>query len=232
MLASVIIKSALRKIGALRRGFSPSSEEMSEALEELNAMLAGWATKRLLIPYRTNESTSLSAGATTYTWGSGGNITSAIPLELLSAYITIGTTDYELHQFTLEEWQRIPVKSTEGIPGRFNYEYNDTLGRVRFDRTVQEAFTLVTSALKAFTPFSTISSDDAFPPHHVDVVRWNLAVRLAPERIGTDAPASVIRLAKETMDDLKGSNSAERIPVLRVDAALRRHRPFNINTIE
>lgn len=232
MLASVIIKSALRKIGALSRGFEPASEDMEDALEELNAMLAGWANEELLIPHYTRENFTLTQGQIAFTIGAAATLATVRPVSIHNAFLRdANSIDWQLTPFTLREANGISDKTAQGRPERYNYDYGDPNGTIRFDYACDQAYGLYIDSLKPVTQFTSISADDSFPEEYTDLVRYNLGVRLAPEVIGEDAPRMVIELAKQLRKDAKAVNEGRRLPVLELDSALlnRGGHNYNIN---
>lgn len=233
MLASTIIKAALRKIGALSRGFEPSSDDMAEALQELNSMIRGWANEELLIPYYTRENFTLTAGQISFTIGAAATLATTRPIDIASAYIRdADSKDTPLERMSLDEANRVLDKTTQAKPSRFHYAYGDPNGTIYLDCAIDYAYVLYIFSRKPLTVFTAITEATTFPAEYDDLVTHNLAVRLAPEVIGSDAPRTVIELAKQLRRDAKSAVEGREIPVLRVDDALLRNggQNYNIDT--
>ena len=71
--AQTIINRALRLIGAIEAGETPTSDESADALEALNAMIESWQTERLFVYALVDTSFSMVAGDGSYTVGPSGN---------------------------------------------------------------------------------------------------------------------------------------------------------------
>lgn len=217
--ATTIIESALRKIGALSRGFSLSSEDAADGLEALNDLLQHWSNESLVIPYRTRESLTLTSGTNPHTIGIGGTLSTTRPLVIESAQITVSGIDYPVDVITLGEYQRIPDKTSTGRPLALYYEPSDTLGRIYFDYVPDSTYPFVLHSLKPLTSFTALATDDSLPEEYLRMVKFNLAVDLAPE-YHKEVPATVAAMAASSLAAVKARNNAFRVGKLAVDAAL------------
>ena len=90
MLVSSLIGSSLRKIGALSSGETIETTRQAEALTALQSMLRSWGAVSSNVFATVKENHTLTAGIGTYTWGSGGDISSARPNQVTGAYILEG----------------------------------------------------------------------------------------------------------------------------------------------
>ncbi|MFN3077791.1 MAG: hypothetical protein ABT940_13115 [Alphaproteobacteria bacterium] len=220
--ASVLIEGALRAIGALNRGITLSSEDAADGLEALDLMIKGWGANQLAIPYRTRESLTLTSGTNPHTIGSSGTLNTTRPLAIHTAAIRVSSTDYPLDIWqTVQEYWRIPNKTSTGQPRALYYEPVEPLGRIYFDLVPDSTYTFLLDSLKPLTSFSSLSTDDSVPDEYLEPIKFNLALRLAPE-YGKTPSNIVIGLAAEGMNNIERMNAAFRVPVLRCDEALLR----------
>ena len=231
MNARDLIKAALRSSGLASRGLPIPSDEMNDGLQALNMMLDYWRTQQLFIPSRTRESAfTMVIGQSSYTYGTGGDFNSTRPLDIHSMWLVDGgNTSYPLTRMTPEKYRDITLKTLNSRPERFYFEPNDPLSNLYFDSEPTEADTLEVIALKPVTTFATLDTEDSVPPEYVEILKYNLAVRLCPE-YGKEPPRTVAGLALDGFENIKRQNLAFRIPELVVDQALYRSRPYNINT--
>src|SRR4051794_34315922 len=81
-----LIGRALRKSGALGTGQNATAEDLSDALADLNDMLAQWQRKRWLV-YHLVDVSKVSTGATSYTVGSGGDFNVTRPDQIAAAFV-------------------------------------------------------------------------------------------------------------------------------------------------
>ena len=99
-----IITSAMRKIGAIGKGESPSADEAVDGLEMLNDLLASLSNDSLVVYARTFESFTLQGGVSAYTIGSGATFSTVRPVKIVSAYVRDGGIDTPLEIVTDEQY--------------------------------------------------------------------------------------------------------------------------------
>jgi len=69
-----IISRALKDIGALEAGESPTSEAAQDAFDMMNDMIDQWSNESMMVTYKTEIIFPVVAGQTQYTIGPGGQI--------------------------------------------------------------------------------------------------------------------------------------------------------------
>ena len=84
-------------------------------------------------------------------------------------------------------------------------------------------------SLKELTDPATITTDVTFPPMYDDAIKWNLAVRLAPE-YGKEASPTTKDLAISTLDAIETRNFAEQIIAASLEL-LKLYTKFNIDSV-
>ena len=87
--AQTLIKAALRSIGAIATGETPTSAELDEGLEALQFMLRNWSSRNIRLFYTETDTVSLG-GSYTYTIGSGGDVDTVRPSAIRGAWTTDG----------------------------------------------------------------------------------------------------------------------------------------------
>ncbi len=231
MTALQIIEAALRKIGAIGQGRATTAGEAADALLDLNSMIAEWSADDLVVPFRTREELTLTAGTNPHTIGSGGTLNTAQPMDIHSMVVVSSGSDYPLGSMQLDDYDAIPDKTTQSLPARYYFERGATLGRIYFDWVPAEAYTLRLTSLKPVTGFAALTTEDSFPDEYDTALVFNLAVRLAPEYPGREAPDTVKRIAATALRALERNNAAARIPVLSFPSELMPGgRTFDIDT--
>jgi len=129
--ARTIIKRAMQENGVLTKGESPSGDEAADGLAALNNLISSWSNDSLLIYARVSESFPLVSGTASYTIGSGGYFNTARPLQILTAYTRIGTTDYNMGIINSVDYDKIMQKSViTNIPEVLVYEPGYPLGTI------------------------------------------------------------------------------------------------------
>jgi hypothetical protein len=233
MKVSSLIKSALRKVGAVSSGQTPPAAEMQDALDELNLMLDQWSTKSLMVYAVTTESLTLTAGQSEYTWGTGGDFTTARPVLIQSGYVREGGASGGTNDIPIEikggkdTYNLIAEKSTEGRSYSLWYEPEFPLGKVRLYPTADgNADQLFLDTWKALSAFTGLTQTVAVPPGYESALVWQLARRIAPE-YGYTLTTDERRMAKEALNDVMRLNAATHIPEAQLDPALAGRHPYN-----
>lgn len=223
MNARDIITAAARKIRVKRVGFALTGEEATDGLSTLNDMIAAWSAEDLLIPYRTRESFTLTAGQQPHTIGTAGDLNTAQPIDIHNAILVSSSTRYPLDTDRgPDDLQQVLNLTTQGLPRWMYFEPGLTLGNLWFDVAPQEAYTLILHSLKRLTEFATLDTDLTLPAETRRAIINNLAVDMAPE-YGKDPSQVVIARATQDLAVLKANTAAKRVPLLEYDAATAPH---------
>lgn len=214
MVVKTLLIASLRKIGAIASGETPDNEELQDALESLQVMLRAWATKRILVHASTQESFSLVSGTASYSWGSGGTITTARPHSVISAFVRdSGNTDHLVDIVSEGKYKAYSNKAVTGRPEAAFYLPSYPLGYLYMWPTPEDAEAVWITTLKPFTEtssFDSMFSSLAFPTDYEEPIIYNLAVRLAPE-YGKSIPAEVAAIASSSYDNLVSFNSGNQV---------------------
>jgi hypothetical protein len=175
-----IITSAMRKIGALTKNETPSADEAADGLEMLNDMLASWSNDSISITARTLENFPLT-GAASYTIGVGGNFNTSRPIYIAGAYTRSGSIDYPMTPMTDEDYAQLPLKSTAGLPDRFNYSNAYPLGVFKFYPVPDASHTLYILTEKPLSSFASLATEVDLPPGTNRALIYNLSIEMSPE---------------------------------------------------
>ena len=177
-----LIKRAMRILGALGQGKTPSAEEAEHGLTALNTMLETMSTDRLLIYQVAEDTKVLTAGDPTYTIGSSGDLNTSRPDRLDdSCFISDDNTDYPLDLIDDRDYARISDKSVSGLPCKIHYALDVPLATLRLWPVPDKAYTLHVKSWKLLQSFATLTTEIALPRGYEEMIVYNLAERLAPE---------------------------------------------------
>lgn len=220
MIVSSIIKSAMRKIGAVAAGEDLNPDEQQDGLDSLQSMLRSWSAEKLNVFSTTTETFVLTPPTYLYTWGSGGNITTSRPHKIIKATITDSSgVTHPVDIIGEDRYMQITVKATTGRPYALFPKYNYPLVQVYLYPIPETADTLNLNSLKQFTETSSFDSWDdelQMPVNYEEPIIYNLAIRLAPE-YGTNVSPEVIAVARssyERLFNLNVSNYVEPVSVV------------------
>jgi len=214
MLVSDILKASLRKIGALSSGETIETARQAEALSALQIMLRSWGGVNSNIFASVQESFVLSAGSLSYSWGSGGDIDTLRPNQVLGAYILdSGGTSHPIDIISKDSYRAISVKDTSARPYDLYFSSLYPLAYIYLYPVPAEVETLYLDSYKPFTQsgsFGLVTDSISFPVTYEEAIIYNLAMRLAPE-YGRSVSADVAMIAKESLADITVANLAGRI---------------------
>ena len=226
-----IILSALKKAGILGVGQSASAEDINDAFNDLNDMLASWQRKRWLIWHDVDVSL-VSTGAESYSVGIGGDFNIVRPDKLEAAYIRqISTSgnqvDYNLRILpSREDYSMIPLKSLTAFTGKIFYDSGYPLGQVYPypipNAGLYELHLILKEQLGQFTTLTQILN---IPLEYIPAMKWNLAIRLmASYKLPQDG--AIIALAKDALNVIRMANT--QVPNLKMPGALINRGMYNI----
>jgi hypothetical protein len=185
------IASALRLIGAISAGETPTSQEATDALFVCNQMLDSWNAEGLMIYAILRTTFTLVVNQQVYTLGIGGNVSIQRPARIERVSIIqqpLATQPLELPMavLTYDQWQQIPVKNTPtSLPQAVYPDMAFPLINLNFWGVPTAPQQI---ALYTWTPlpqFNALTADLELPPGYAEAIRWNLALRLGPEWLGT-----------------------------------------------
>ena len=231
MIVSDLIKSSLRKLGVLSSGETPTTDTYAALLEALQIMLRSWAQKRILVFASTKESFSLVSTQSLYTWGSGGNITTARPHKILGAFVRdSGGTDHPVGIISEGQYRNISSKATKGRPENLFYHPLYPLGAIYLYPTPQDAETMWVESLKPFTEtssFGTVADTISFPENYQEPLVYNLALRVAPE-YGVQMSAEAVKIATDSLDALIVLNASNQVEPISLSLPISGRGGYNI----
>lgn len=220
LTAGDLVRGALKDAGPLAVGQSSLGEDLNDAFDRMNMMIAQWNRRRWLI-YVLDTLSLTSTGAESYTVGAGGDfdITSR-PSLLESAYfrqtyINPDPPDYPLQViYAREDYNRIRLKSLGAFPQYCYYETTYPLGNFYpwpiGGADLYEYFLTVRHPLSQFT---SLSETIDLPQEYKAAIQYNLAVRLRP-LFQLPPDPTLIALATDALNVLKTDNA--QIPLLRM----------------
>lgn len=200
-----IIQEALELIGVVAAEESPVAADVATADRSLNMMVKGWVAKGINLWRQTEGSLSATAATASFTMGAGGDYTTARPLRISSARISVGGVETPLQEMSRQEYYDLPLKTSTGRPSGYYYDPQLSLGKIYLWPTVASG---ITATLK-FTYQRTVEDFDAagnepdFPQEWFEAIAYNLAARLAP-KFGTTTSPEVAAIAIASLEDLMG----------------------------
>lgn len=224
------INGALRLLGILAEGETPSAATSQDALSALNQMIDSWNTERLMI-YNTQDQVYLwQPGLLTQTLGPTGDFVGNRPVLLDdSTYFKDPSNgiSFGIKMINQQQYDGIAVKTvTSTYPQVMwvNMEHpNITMTVYPKPTKVLEWHFISVDELRQ--P-ATLATEIYFPPGYLRAFKYNLACEIAPE-FGVEPSPTVSRIAMASKRDLKRINNPDDIMSLPYSIVGTRQR-FNI----
>jgi hypothetical protein len=181
------------------------------------------------------ESFPLTPSKQTYTMGVGGDFNTSRPIRFLKAAVeqSSGSTTNEtpIHLITVSEWAQISVKQTTSpLPQRLYPDTGFPFTNINLWPIPSVANNLIIYSMKTLTSFALVTDLVILPPGYSRLIRYNLALELAPE-YGKQVAPEVAAIAMESKNAIQRSNNN---PVYMTSDAigLASSKPFNYLTGE
>ena len=224
------INSALRLLGVLAEGETPSAATSQDALFALRQMIDSWNTERLAVFSTQDQVFSWPPGVYERTLGPTGNFVGNRPILVDdSTYFKDPASgiSYGLKLINQQQYNGIAVKTvTSTYPQVMwvNMTYPDITMTIYPVPTKVLEFHIV-SVEELTTPVN-LATVLAFPPGYLRAFRYCLACELAPE-FGMEPSPTVMRIAMASKRNLKRINNPDDIMSIPYSIVGTRQR-FNI----
>ena len=224
------IVGAMRLLGVLAEGETPSAETANDALFALRQMIDSWDTERLSVFSTQDQVFSWPSGERTRTLGPTGDFVGLRPVLLDDAtYFRDPQTNvsYGIKFINQQQYDGIAVKTvTSTYPQVIftNMTYPD-IEMVIYPVPLRLLEWHFISVEKLSQP-ALLATQLTFPPGYLRAFRYNLACEMAPE-FGVEPSAQVQRIAMYSKRNLKRINNPDDIMALPYSIVGTRQR-FNI----
>lgn len=188
-----IIKRALRIIGAIGQGESPSTDATTEAAQALNEIVKEWnADGMQLWKYTTSTAITWTAATATISIGIGATIAQQAPLRITQAFTrnTASGNDTPLLLLSKQEYDILGNKSAAGAPSQLYYAppgavATEQIGSITLypvpDATWVAANSLYVVGAKSIMDFDATADTADFPSFYYNSLAWALADQLSYE---------------------------------------------------
>jgi hypothetical protein len=223
------IERALRLLGVLAEGETPSAATSQDALMALNQMIDSWQTERLSVFSTQDQVFTWPAGLISRTLGPSGDFIGLRPILLDdSTYFRAPTNvSYGIKFINQQQYNGIAVKTvTSTYPQVMwvNMTFPDIEMYV-YPRPTQDLEFHFVSVEELNNP-ANLSTILYYPPGYLRAFTYNLAMEFAPE-FGVEPSPQVQRIAMTSKRDLKRINNPDDVMALPYALVANRQR-FNI----
>jgi len=224
------INGALRLLGVLAEGETPSAGTSQDALFALNQMIDSWGTEKLSTFTTQEQIFNWLPGRISQTLGPSGDFVGDRPVLMDDATYFVDTStgiSYGIKIINQQQYDGIAVKTvTSTFPEVMwiNTNYPNIDMHIYPVPTKILEWHFISAA--QLTQPATIATPLYFPPGYLRAFRYNLACELAPE-FGVEPSATVSRIAMYSKRNLKRINNPDDIMSIPYAIVSTRQR-FNI----
>jgi hypothetical protein len=224
------INGALRVLGILAEGETPSAATSQDALQALNQMIDSWNTERLSVFSTQDQIVMWTPGLKTQTLGPTGTTVGNRPILVDDASYfrdPQSNISFGIKLINQQQYDGIAVKTvTSTYPQVMwvNMEFPDITMTVYPVPTKLLEFHIV--SVQELMSVPSLSTDIYMPPGYLRAFKYNLACEFANE-FGIEPPPNVARIAMTSKRNLKRINNPDDIMSIPYSIVATRQR-FNI----
>jgi hypothetical protein len=223
------INRALRLLGVLAEGETPSAATSQDALLAFNQMVDSWNTERLAVYATQDQVFSWPAGEILRTLGPTGDFVGNRPVLLDDAtyYRAPSGVSYGIKFINQDQYNGIAVKTATSTFPQVIF-VNETFPDVEmyiYPKPTQDLEWHFISVEELTQP-ALITTQLYFPPGYMRAFTYNLAMEIAPE-FGVEPSPQVQRIAMTSKRNLKRINNPNDIMSLPYGVVANKQR-FNI----
>jgi hypothetical protein len=223
------INRALRLLGVLAEGETPSAATSQDALLAMNQMIDSWNTERLSVFATQDQVFSWPAGEIRRTLGPTGDLVGNRPVLLDDAtyYRAPSGVSYGIKFINQDQYNGIAVKTATSTFPQVIF-VNETFPDVEMFIYPKPTQTLEWHfiSVEELTQPANLATQLHFPPGYMRAFTYNLAMEIAPE-FGVEPLPQVQRIAMISKRNLKRINNPNDIMSLPYGVVANKQR-FNI----
>ena len=213
-----LIKGAMRLIGAIATGETPTADEANDGLSVLNDVLEGWSLEGLAVWGSSNQTFNTVPGQKLYTVGPGGNFNTDRPVSIFGGYCTFGGVDFQIQVVDQLAYNRIALKTQQQpIVEQMLYVNENPLGFLTLWPVPSSSIPITLSCGRILTSVASLATTLVYPPGYAKALRYALAVHLAAE-YGKIPTPDVAAIARDSKGNIKNANNVS--PLMAFDGLL------------
>jgi hypothetical protein len=225
------IDGALRLIGQLAEGETPSSETSADALLAFNQMIDSWNTERLSIYSTQDQTLTWPANTISVTLGPTGTLVGNRPIALDdSTFFRDPSTgvSYGIKIINQSQYDGIAVKTvTSTFPQVLWLNMNMPDIEMYVYPVPIRALEWHFISVEELTQPALLATDLVIPPGYLRAFRYNLACEIAAE-FGVEPPPTVQRIAMASKRNLKRQNFADDVMSMPYPLLATRNTRYNV----
>jgi len=223
------IERALRLLGVLAEGETPSAATSQDALMALNQLIDSWNTERLAVFSTQDQVFTWPSGLISRTLGPSGDFVGNRPILLDDAtyFVAPNGVSYGIKFINQQQYDGIAVKTVTSTYPQvmfINMSFPD-IEMFIYPRPTQDMVWHFISVEELDKP-ADLSTVLYYPPGYLRAFTYNLAMEIAPE-FGVEPSPQVQRIAMTSKRDLKRINNPDDVMAMPYSMIATRQR-FNV----
>ena len=180
-----LITAALRKLGVLAEGQTPSAQNLSDGAQAVNVLIAALRSIGMPLWARKTYSFNPVANTGSYDIGIGKTFNTAYPLHIMQAYRQDGSNTTKINMEVIPNFNyNLYPTSSGGTPIQLSYQPFINYGTIRLWPIPDASATSSTITIVYQSPFEYFNAATdtlAFPEEWYLAIIYKLATLLAPE---------------------------------------------------
>ncbi|MFC4275563.1 hypothetical protein [Achromobacter aloeverae] len=218
-----IINLSLKTANVLGVGQAASAEDVNDAFNVMNMMMAQWQRRRYMV-YQLITQSVQGTSALSYTVGPGGDFDIPRPAKLESAFFrqnqnTPLPVDYPLTILRArEDYNRIAIKNLNAFPQYAFYDAGNPVGNLFIWPVPNNQYEVFITVMQQLQQFDNLSDEIVLPPEYKAALMWNLTLELYP-LYGLPVSDVVARKAEASMRIIEQANT--QIPRMAMPVSLQ-----------
>ena len=219
--AQTIILDALKEIGVLAEGDTPTASMADDALRALNRILEMMSNNQSFSPFANHESRALT-GEQSFTIGVGGDLNTARPIRIDTATVDRNGISYPVTVIDNQKWDSIVYKAAAGANTVvLYYEATSPLGIVHL-WPVASGCTLNLRVINQVLYFPNLAATLVMPQGYEEYCIKQLAINIFPQYPAGNLSPVTVAAAKAAMRYIGQTNNV--VPTMAIDNNLLNQR--------
>lgn len=227
-----LILQALKGANIIGVGQNAMAEDMNDACQTLNDMIAQWNRRRWLV-YHLVEGVFTATGAASYSVGPGGDFNMAERPSIINVAFARqvinanpNQIDYPIEMLpSRETYSLISMKSLQSFPQWAFYDAGYPLGQFIPYPLISNQFAIHIFYPAVLQTVVNLTDIITVPPEYREALRYNLAARLCVN-YGLPVPPGVVGLATAGLNTIRNANA--QIPTMSLPSFLNGGYHYNV----
>lgn len=209
--AGVLVRRSMRLLGAIGTGETPTADEINDGLGSITDLLENLSLQNLAVYSSAVETFATIAGQALYTIGPGGNWNTNRPIRIAGDGIcTFNGVDFPVSPMGQGEYDAIGLKTQQQpIVEKFLYVNDNPLGQVTLWPVPSGIVNIGLNTDRILTSVTDINTPMIFPPGYLLLLRYMLAILIAPD-YGIPITPEISGVASKALADIKRANKVRR----------------------